>query len=74
VGAWEEAIEQYAKVSSSLQEVARLFPPAWEATEDELARNAQDADRRHQAAEHVRQAKEAEVAGVAALKTIVDSL
>ena len=72
--AWDAAIEQYAKASISLQEVARLFPPAWEATEEELARNAKDTDRRRQAAQHVKQAKDAEVAGAAALKDIVESL
>jgi hypothetical protein len=72
--AFKEAIGKYTKVAASLREVARLFPPKWEASPDELDRNAEDADRRVRAAQFVRQAREAEVAGVAALKDIVGSL
>ena len=67
----EQAAERYATVSADLQEVARLFPAKWEAAEDEMARNANDTERRRQAAARVRQAREAEVAGVEALKDIV---
>ena len=67
----ERAVEQYATVSANLQEVARLFPPRWEATEEEMARNAADTERRGQAAEYVRQARKAEGAAVEALKDIV---
>lgn len=68
------AIDRYETIAQNLQEVAQLFPPRWEATKDEMTRNAEDMPRRREAAELVRRAREAEEAGIAALDEVLKGM
>jgi hypothetical protein len=79
----EAAARQYARVRDELLEVSRLFPPCLAAaapeglTEEdarELKSYATDAGRRRAAAGHVRSAKAAEEAGLAALEDAARSI
>ena len=70
---FDEAIKQYGIVSACLEEVAGLFPMARD-DEGQMAERFKDDVRRQKATSAIEKAKSAEVAGLAALKNILEAM
>ena len=67
---FDEAIKQYGIVSACLSEVAGLFPLGFD-DEEQMAERFRDHSRRQRAKIALEKAKSAEVAGLAALESIL---